>query len=222
MNDPASSSAPIRKRRGCLFYGCLTLVVLLLVFCLLAFLTVRWIGNRVNAYTDTAPMEMPRVEMADTEMKALEQRMDSFGVALEKGKTAETLVLTEREINALITRKSGTTNLANRVYVSLKDNQVKGQISLPLNGIPLIGKGRYLNGEAVFHVSLDNGVLIVTADQVKVKGIPLPETFMKEVRKENLAKDAYNDAESARIIRKLESIQVENGRAVIKPRAPAQ
>ena len=63
MTDP-NVPPPIRKGRGCFFYGCLTSLVLLLVVFLLALFTVRWIRNEINAYTDTAPMTLPKVEMA--------------------------------------------------------------------------------------------------------------------------------------------------------------
>lgn len=217
MTDPAASALP-RKRRGCLFYGCLTSLILFLVICLMGVLAVRWIRNQISGFTDNAPMTLPKVEMAETEYKALDQRVKTFGDALEQGKSTEPLVLTERELNALLAGKPNMKTLADKVYVSLNDNQVRGQISIPLGGLGWLAKGRYLNGEATFHVALQNGVLIVTAEEVKVQGKALPETLMKEVRKENLAKDAYRDAESAAAIGKLESIEVQNGRAIIKAR----
>lgn len=61
-------------------------------------------------------------------------------------------------------------------------------------------------------------MLIVTAQEVKVKGRALPESFMKKLREENLAKDAYKNPENAEAIRKLDSIQVEDSRAIIKAR----
>jgi hypothetical protein len=218
MTDP-NVPPPIRKGRGCFFYGCLTSLVLLLVVFLLALFTVRWIRNEINAYTDTAPMTLPKVEMAEPEFKALEQRMKTFGDAMEQGKPAEPLILTERDLNALLTQKPNMKTLANKVYVSLNGSQVTGQVSIPLDALGWIARGRYLNGEATFHVSLENGVLIVTADELKVKGKPLPETFMKEMRKQNLARDAYQDPKNAEAIGKLESIQVQDSRAIIKARA---
>jgi len=218
MTDP-SIPAPIRKRRGCFFYGCMTFLVLSLLLCLLAILTIGWIKNRINDFTDAAPVPLPKVEMADSELRALEQRVTIFGNALQQGKPAEPLTLTEREVNALISRKPEMKQLADRVYVSLNANQVKGQVSIPLNGLGWFTRGRYLNGEAAFKVSLKNGVLIVIADEIKVKGNALPEMFMKEVRKENLAKDAYRDPKAAETIGKLDSIQVQDGLAIIKARA---
>ncbi len=218
MTDPITTT-PAPKRRGCLFYGCLTAIVLLLLAGLMAFLAVRFVRNKLDAYTDTQPMKLPKVEMTDTEFQNLQERVKSFGVTLDQGKPGEPLMLNEREINALIARSENAKAFADKVYVSVNGNEVKGQVSIPLSGLGWLGNGRYLNGEAVFKVSLENGVLIVTAQSVKVKGSPLPESFMSQLRQENLAKDAYKDPKHAEAIRKFDSIQVEDNRVVVKARA---
>jgi hypothetical protein len=66
-------------------------------------------------------------------------------------------------------------------------NQVKDS-EHSLSGL-MAGTGALLNGEAT-SVSLENGALIVTAEEIKVKGKLLPESFMKRLQRENLAKDA--------------------------------
>ena len=218
MTD-STTTPPAPKRRGCFFYGCLTAVVLLLLAGLLAFLAFRFARNTLDAYTDTQPMNLPKVEMTDAEFQNLEERVKSFSATLKQGKPGEPLMLNEREINALIARTANTKELADKVHVSLQGNEVKGQVSIPLSGLGWVGKGRYLNGEAVFKVSLENGVLIVTAQSVEVKGEPLPESFMSRLRQENLAKDAYKDPKNAEAISKLDSIQVENGEVTVKARA---
>ena len=220
MND-YTTPTPASKGRGCFFYGCLTSVVLLLLAGLLVFLGVQFVRNRINAYTDAEPLKMPKVEMTDAEFQLLEGRMKSFANALEQGKAIEPLSLNERDLNALITRSANTKELADKVHVSLNGNEVKGLVSLPLSGLGWLGKGRYLNGNATFKVSLENGVLIVTAEQIQVKGLPIPESFMSKLRQENLAKEAYKDPKNAEAIRKIESLQVEDSEVIVKAR-PAQ
>ena len=80
----------------------------------------------------------------------------------------------------------------------MNGNEVKGLVSIPLSGLGWLGKGRYLNGDATFKVSLENGVLMVTAEQIQVKGVPIPESVMSQLRSENLAQDAYKDPETCR------------------------
>lgn len=218
----AESTSPplVRKRRGCLFYGCLTCLVLLLIVGLMAFLAVRFVKSQVNTYTDAAPMKLPKVEMGEAEFKELQGRVKSFGDALDQGKPTEPMILTERDLNALLADAPNTKELADKVYISLTGDQVKGQVSIPLTGLGWLGKGRYLNGDATFNVSLENGVLIVTASEVRVKGQPLPDSIMGRLRQENLAKDVYKDPKNAEAIRKFQSIQVQDGQVIIKARSP--
>jgi hypothetical protein len=216
MSDP--TPPPVRKKRGCLFYFGLAFAVLLLIGCLLGYLAVRFVKNQINAYTDTSPMKLPQVEMTDAEFKGLDQHVKSFTDAVEQGIPTAPLVLTERDINALIVKSGKAKDLANEVHVFLNGDEVKGQISIPLSQLGWIGRGRYLNGEATFNVSLENGVLIVTAREIKVNGKPLPESIMNPLRQENLAKDAYKDPKNAEAIRKLESIKVQDGQVIITAR----
>jgi hypothetical protein len=192
---------------------------MLLIMAVLAVVLVRFVKNQVNAYTDSQPVKLPRVEMTDAEYGTLNRRVKTFGDAMEQGKPTEPLILTERDLNALIARAANLKELADKVYVSVNGTELKGQVSLPLSRFGWLGKGRYLNGEATFNVSLENGVLLVTAREVRVKGQPLPETFMSRFRQENLAKEAYKDQKNAETIRKLDSIQVQKSQVVIKARS---
>ncbi len=223
MEYPSTPTpTPPRKGRGCLFYGLLILGLFFLVALLLGVLTVRWIRNQVIAYTDAAPMTLPKVEMPQPELQALNQRVTAFGDALEQGKSAEPLTLTERELNALLTLKPEMKQIADKVHVALTNDRVKGQISIPLENFSWFGRGRYLHGEATFQVSLQNGVLNVVAEDVKVKGKPLPESFMAALRAQNLAQDAYKRPENAEVLSKLESIEIKDGRVIVKARPPPQ
>lgn len=71
------------------------------------------------------------------------------------------------------------------------------------------GKGRYFNGSASVDASLEDGVLIVTLQDAEVNGQPVPDAYMREIRKENLAKDMYKDPEVAKRLRKFESLVIE-------------
>ena len=217
MNEPNPTPPP--RKRGCLFYGCLTGVVLLLLAGLFAFLAVRFVRNQINAYTDTAPMKLPKVELTDAEFQQLDQRAKTFVAGMDQGKAVEPLALTEREINALLLKNANTQAFADRVYVALDGSNITGQISLPLSHLGWLGRNRYLNGEATFNVSLDNGVLVVTAREVRVKGKPLPESIMNPLRQENLAQDAARDPKIAETIRKVESLRVDDGHVIIRARA---
>ena len=217
MND--SGSTPTGgKRRGCLFYGCLTMVVLALLLCVAAYFTVRLVKNQIYSWTDSAPVKLPKVEMTENEFSALSQRVKAFSDAMDQGKAAVPLVLTDRDINALIARAPNGRDWADKIHVSLDGDQIKGQVSFPLDQLVPFGKGRYLNGEATLRVSLENGVLHVTVQEVKARGKALPEVFMKEMRKQDFAQQVLQDPKSAEAVKKLESIQVQDSRLTIKAR----
>ncbi len=213
-----------QKRRGCFFYGCVTCLVLFFVIGVAGFLVVRHFANALNElivqYTDTAPMALTKVDMPADELKQLQARFDAFSKAAEAHSNTPPLVLTSREINALLANDPDMKSIKDKFYVSLEGEQVKGQISLPLEqyfNLPLIHtKGRYLNGSGTFDVGVTNALLFVSAQSLEVKGKPLPAQFMASLRGQNLATNVNNNPTNATFISRLESLQVTNGTAVLK------
>ena len=220
MNDQ-SVSPQKPKGRGCFFYGCLTLVILFLVVTIGGYFAVRAAVNSfVAKYTDTTPMELPKVELSKTEMEELDKRLASFKEGVEADKPVPDLVLSADEINALIQRNP---EMKNKVSVGFEGDQVKGKISLPLGelNLPIIGrwlKGRYLNGTAGLMPTLQNGVLIVTLQSVEVKGKKLPADILTGLKNHNLAEGFYRDPKMAAVMSKLASIEIKDGKVTIKPR----
>ncbi|HEV3163976.1 MAG TPA: hypothetical protein VGZ22_08075 [Isosphaeraceae bacterium] len=221
MQDPLfDETAPKEKRRGhgCLFYGCITLIVLLVVGGLAVFLGLRALYNKAYEFTEDKPMVFPKLQLSEEERAAVKKRFDDFKAAVKEGKPAEPLVLDSDDCNALI--QSGEDNsLRDRVYVKIEGDEIKGQVSWPLDGIPGM-KGRFANGEADFKVSLVNGLLVATIDSLSVKGKPLPPEVMAGLRGKNLAEDMNKDPENVKALEKLESIEVKDGKIIIKARKP--
>ncbi len=217
------SNEQVKKGRGCFFYGCLTLVIILLVGAAGLYFGVRYAINKVVAnYTDTVPMKLPALEaVSATELAALQDRVKNFKDALDAGKSAEPLVLEERDINALIAGSPDFARFKDSLHVSLVGDQIKGQVSLPLDTLGFSRfAGRYLNGAATLKASLENGVLIVTIESLNVKGNDVPEQIMSQLRKQNMAQEAYKDPKTAETMRKLETIQVQDGHLTIKAKEP--
>jgi hypothetical protein len=73
-----------------------------------------------------------------------------------------------------------------------------------------------LNGSAGFKVALDNGQLDLRVQEVIVNGKPLPPVFLNELKKENLAQEVQNNPDNAKVINKLESIEVRDGKVVVR------
>lgn len=199
--------------KGCL-WGCLIAIGLFVVGILCTGIGgYYFLNSQITKYTAEKAVELPTVEFTEEQLAELDTRVESFREQLNAGETlAEDLVLTADEINALIAKDE---NLRGKVFVKIEDNQVKGDVSFPLDDLPF-GKGRFFNGSASFDVSMEGGVLIVTADQAEVNGEPVPEEFMEGMRQQNLAKDVYKDPENAKFMRQFEDIRIEDGKFVLR------
>ncbi len=216
---PESFQPP--KQRGCFFYGCIiasVLAVLMVAFVgVVGVIGYRFARQVIEDYTSTQPRELPKVEISDEARKAVKVRFDEFRAAVRSGTPTEPLVLSSDDLNALIEQDP---DLKGKIFVKIEDDIVKGQISIPLEsiGLPLF-KGRYLNGEADIKASLISGVLIVTLDSIEVNGKRPPEQMLQELRRQNLVQDITKDADNAEMIRKLDSIQIKDGKIIVTARA---
>ena len=215
---------PEKKRHGCFFYGCMTLLVIFFLAAVGGFLLVRYVAAKLNAqiaqYTDTQPMVFPKVEVSAAELGALQNRLAAFSSAVDAHSNMPPLVLSSADINALLESNTNFQALKDKCYVEIVGGEVKGQISLPLEKefrVPLLHfKGRYLNGAGMFNVTLTNGALSVYIQSLEVKGKPLPEEFMAKLRGKNMAEDYNNNSTNAAAMSKFESIEVKDGKIIVK------
>ncbi len=206
---------PEAKSRGCL-YGCLfaVLAVVALTVCG-GVATYWWVSNQIAKYTSDTPVALPKVEYTPEQLAELESRVETFQQAFKDGKTPEEdLVLTAEEINAMITAEE---KLSGKVFVKIENGQVSGDLSIPTDALPG-GKGRYFNGSASFNVSMENGILIVTLADAEVNEERVPQQFIDAMAAENLAKDLYKDPKNAEMLRRFESVSIEDDRIILKLR----
>lgn len=234
VNDPEfyqpskvepSSIAPAQGR-GCFFYGCVFAgvgFILMVTLCGAGtFFMYRFASSLVTQYTGTTPLKLPKVEVSEEKQAELRDRVEAFRKALDSGEETPPLVLTSNDVNALIEQSK---EFKDKIFITLEKDKIKGQISLPLDAIgenvPIFGpmvRGRYLNGEAELNVLLKDGVPTVTLEDIEVNGKHLPDEVMTNLRQENLAKDALKDRKNAEMLRKLESVELEDGKLIIKAR----
>ena len=205
------------KSRGCFFYGCITALVLallgLILTGVLVYFAYSWSDKTIKEYSSTTPVVLPEVKLPEEESKALEERWKTFKDAVDKGEAAE-LTLNADEINALIQKQP---DLKGKFFVSIKDDKISGQMSLPLDWIPLgLGKGRFFNGSATLTVSLHDGNLVVHAKSIEAHGKTPPPDFMAQFARQNLAKDVMNNPQHAEMINRFDSIEVKDGKVHLK------
>jgi hypothetical protein len=216
MNDTAK---PPKARRGCLFYGCLTGIVCLVAILLAGLLGLHELRRMLDKYTDTKPMPIPTVELPADKLREMKNRVDRFRDDLRAGRRPPTLTLSSDEINALIVQDSDFKDLKGKVYVTIEENRLKAQISLPMQQLGLTRfRGRYLNGSGTFSILLRNGILDVRAEDLQVKGQPVPPTYMNAIRKTNLAAGANENPRASVGMNQLQDLQLKDGQLVITPK----
>src|SRR5690606_32073717 len=78
------------------------------------------------------------------------------------------------------------------------------------------------NGAATFDIFINNGALFVQLDSLEVRGNPVPDEAMMQMRNENLLRNV-RDPNLQRIVDNLESIQIEGDTLTVVPKnaAPA-
>ena len=216
MNDeplglPPAPSA--KKKRGCLFWAVVAIVV---VGCG-GYLAFRYAMHRiVAAYTEATPLDLGGPAVAPAELGGLHGRIAAFAHGLRNKTPIAPLVLTGEELTALVVGSPAFQKLGGQARFSIGEDEIHGDLSVPLErmGYP----DRWFNGSAIFKATLENGVLAVTLDSASVKGQPLPGWIVDQLRRQNLAKDLYEQPQNAALIARLESIEVGNGRIMILPR----
>jgi hypothetical protein len=218
MSDPQA-----KPRRGCLFYAIVTVVVLAGVVLFGAYLGLRYAKKLVSQLTDTHPMTLPTVHLSDQQMFQLHDRVNSFSDDIRDGENVAPLALSSDEVNALIQTDTGLAPLKDHVYVTFGTNELKGQISflaqdLGLESPPL--HDRYVNASGVFSVGLTNNQLVITAESLDVKGKPVPRHIMKQVGAQNLAGKFDQDPRTAAGLKKLQAIEIKDGKLLIVPKKP--
>ena len=220
MNQPNSTFAdsPSAEKSfpwGCWLGGCLSVILLIFIgISASIYAGYRVYKSQLDAYTSSTPVEIQTVEYSAEEVAAVKQRIEDFKNALEKGEAPAQLVLTADEINAII---SSEPDLKGKFFVKIADGEITGEASFPIPEVIPLGKGRYFNGSLSLKASLENGVLIVQVDNAEVNGKPVPEEFMKGLRNQNVAKDAYDDPKTAEFLKKFERLTIEEDKIILTP-----
>ncbi len=207
------------ERGNCFLYGCVTVVVLAILGGLISFLVFRSFARQVREkYTEPTAAALPTADLPAAETEALIARVDEYVKRLRADEQLGTLVLTQNEVNALLQNHPDLKeDFGSIVYLTLGDDNVTGQMSIPLDWLPLMS-GRFFNGTATFDVEVKRGRAEVYLTGATVKGEVVPEQYIVGVRSENLATDWQREHKDARtLLEKIESVKIESGTVIITP-----
>jgi len=208
-----------KRPRGCLFYVCLAAAISVVMLGVGAFFGLRYAHSLVNQLTGTQPAPLPTVQLPQAQMFQLHDRVDTFRDGVRDGDPTEPLALSADELNALIETDPSFAALKNHLYVTIDGSQLGAQISFPAEDLGLVRlRGRYVNATGVFEAALTNGELRITAESLSVRGEPIPRNIMREVAAENLADKFNQDPRAAAGLKKLQAIEVKDGKMIIVPK----
>ena len=201
-----------RRRR---FYTWSTFFILLLLLGIL--LALLWLYHE-KAVTDSTPATLPPSALPETQLRALQQRVETFREAVRSRQSSPApLTLTSDEVNALIATDADCEPLKNRFHVLLEGGVAKAQFSFPTAQIGL-EKGRFLNGSGIFSVVLTNGILQIKATSITIKHHSLPAELATHFENENFAEAINANPRAQAAFRRIESIEIKNGKLVITPK----
>lgn len=208
-----------KPRKGCLFYLGIIAVISLVMLALGAFFGLRYAKTLVNQLTDAQPMRLPTVQLSEAQMFQLHDRVTTFRDGVRDGDAVEPLELSADELNALIETEPMMRPLKDHLFVMINSNQLSAQISFRAEDVGLMRlQGRYVNAIGVFDVAIRTNELQITADSLSVRGKLVPRNIMREVSAENLADRFNQDPKVSAGLKKLQAIEVKDGKLIIVPK----
>jgi len=213
---------PTKTGRGCLFYGGIAAAVLLLLIIAGGIVGVRQAKKMLADFTDPTPQLAPVANATPAETADLRKRVDDFRNDVRAARSPAPLSVSPEDINKLIASDPDLEPLKGRLFVTaFEGDKIKARISFPLDqlGLPIF-RGRFLNGDGTFLISLRGGLLYLKVQDIVVRGKPIPENYMQVIRAQNLAKPLNGNPRVSVALDKLKSIEIKDGRLVIAPASP--
>lgn len=236
LPDPAPGPRPpvrppAQEGKGCMFYGCMAGVVLLAVILVTALVTSWWVHRTINAKA------LQPVTLSQSEETALSNKVEYLQEAREirlsatetqAPGTPETapaaadpdferkpIVLTEREINALIAKN---TDLGDKVRVQLRPDEILAQANIPIDpSAPFLG-GKTIRAKVQLYVQLKEKMLDLRIRNVSIGGMPLPNAWLGGVIGKNLVEEDYfDDAAMKAFVEGIETFRIEEDQIYFMP-----
>ncbi len=207
--------------------GCLKTLGIMLVTVFISVIATVFV---INYYL--FPKKLDPVELSQREESTLNQKLKQFGLPTfnsdEKVDSVKTLEpeaytevgakrevsFTEKELNAMLAKN---TDLADKAAIDLAENLASVKMIIPLDpDLPIFG-GKTLKVSAGAELAYANGRPIVILKGVKVWGVPLPNSWLGNLKNVDLVKEFGGDEGFWKSFSDgVENIHVAEGRLVIK------
>lgn len=199
--------------------GCLFTLLIAGVISYVIYVKAKEIGTGIlNEYTSETPIVFVAPEADQASIDDVISRYDAFSDAMKEGTETSPLTLSEADINLLIYHHPDWKEMAGHTSISIEDDQLTGQLSIPLDELGSLLKGRFLNGSATIRLSLSDGHLEGYMDSIEVANQMVPPEIISELQKDNIFKKSETDPEFREKIRGLDEIRIEGGELIIVPK----
>ena len=225
MSTQTNPNFKTRGRGGCSpiwVGGCLFVLIAAIAAVVGAlYLTKSTINKMGEAMLSDTPIELPRTAMDESQRNELLTRFSEFETAVNAGTAKDPFILTGPELN-LVATQFVDPQFTKYMVLDVKDSKLSAQMSIPADDIgPLTtfvknAKGKYLNFKGTFTISLLNGRLVVFLDGAEVKGEPVSEAMLGDIRKKNLAENWQNNSGQS-LLGKLKGISVQDDTLLLQP-----
>lgn len=196
--DTSPSITPARRGRKRKFLIIFGVLALLMVSAGAAY---YWWSNR-----PITPVVLDQQEQLalDKKVAAAQERTYEPG--------GKTLVLTEKEVNALFHHNTG---MGDKVRFELANSAIHARIRTELDGeIPIVG-GRTLKAKARFKLTDAQNNPAIILDDLTVWGLSLPNAWLADLKGKNLISNLGIDLSQNRIAEGIKDIEVDHGKITI-------
>lgn len=209
--------AEAKKGRGCFFYGCISLIVVAILLVVGIYFGARaGIKYLRDNYTATAPVPVPPTTLSSAEGARVVQRVDDFKKSLQAGTAGAPLELNGDELDYLV-RNSPQNELKDHARLTITNNVVRAQLSMPLDMYGPTFFGRFFNGEADLDVALKNGGLAFQVKGATMNGKPIPPQALSKMSQNMEWRPQAGDTNAA-VLANLDRVEIKDDKIVFVPK----
>ncbi|WP_145091680.1 hypothetical protein [Rosistilla carotiformis] len=176
-----------------------------------------FLTGKVVEYTETEPRSVPTVAYTDDEANEIAQRANEFFQRVQIGNADEQFVLSTRDLNVLLNSQPG---LKDRVFVTLQNGRLRADLSIPTDRMPG-GSGRFLNASGELALALDDTTVSLSVIEAEVKGEPVDESLLSQLRDLKLSTEEIQDPRFAALVGMFQKVTILDDRLVVQPRPTA-
>ena len=219
--------AETKKGRGCLFYGTITFILVVIgVMAGIYFGARKAILTAVSTYTAPSPAPIPQLILPPQEQNRIANELAREARRAIDGQGTNEVILSDEELNILLKESPDLAPYSKQIYLQPEGDKLKAQVSIPLAQFEHwkeLGRklrsdlgNRYLNGTAFLDVSVTNGTLRLSLQDLVVNGQSLPADFTSRIEGQNWADAANKNPDMQAALQRIEDIYVQDGKVHVK------